>query len=105
MPGAGRHRFYFVGEEPLAFRIVFALLFVNTFLFLLMDFGAKYLLPKASLTLQPCDALAERGVQYHAPAIVCWYASHSNAIQFILLALLSAIFITFRKGVQYIRRN
>jgi hypothetical protein len=105
MPGAGRHRFYFVGEEPLAFRIVFVLLFVNTFLFLCMDFGAKYLLPKASRTLQPCDALAERGVRYHAPAIVCWYANHAIAIQFILLALLAAIFIMFRKRVQYIRRN
>jgi len=102
MPGAGGHRFYFVGKEPLVLRVIFALLFVNTFLLLFLGFGAKYFLPKAALDLQPCEALASGGVQYHAPEIVCWYASHSIAIQFILLALVAAIFIIFRKQVQYI---
>jgi len=102
MPGAGGHRFEFVGKEPFVFWVVTALLFVNTLLFLVLEFVAKYLLPKASLTLPPCEALAERGVQYHAPVIVCWYASRSIAIQFILLAMLAAIFIIFRKRVRYI---
>jgi hypothetical protein len=102
MPGAGGHRFEFVGKEPFVFWVVTALLFVNTLLFLVLEFVAKYLLPKASLTLPPCEALAERGVQYHAPVIVCWYASRSIAIQFILLAMLVAIFIIFRKRVRYI---
>jgi hypothetical protein len=48
------------------------------------------------------DALAERGAQYHAPEILCWYASRSIAIQFILLALFASIFIIFRKRVRYI---
>ena len=29
MPGAGGHRFYFVGKEPLVLRVVATLLFVN----------------------------------------------------------------------------
>jgi hypothetical protein len=105
MPGGGRHRFEFVGKEPLAFRVVATLLFANTFLCLLLTFGAKYFLPKASLSLQPCDALGERGVQYHAPEIVCWYASRSTEIQFILVALLAAVFIVFRKRVRSIYRK
>jgi hypothetical protein len=105
MPASGRHRFYFVGREPLVFRVVATLLFVNTFLFLPLDFGAKYLLPKASRDLRPCEALTSGGVQYHAPEIVCWFASRSIAIQFILLAFLAAIFIIFRKQVQYIPPN
>ena len=102
MPG-GRHRFEFVGKEPLVFWVVATLLFANTFLMLLLEFGAKYFLPQASLSQQPCAALAERGVQYHAPEIVCWYASHSIAIQFVLLPLVAAIFAIFRKRVRYIR--
>jgi hypothetical protein len=104
MPG-GRHRFEFVGKEPLVLWAAASLLFANTFLILVLTFGAKYFLSKASLTLQPCDALAERGSQYHAPEILCWYASRSIAIQFILLALVAAIFIIFRKRVRYIRRE
>lgn len=104
MPG-GRHRFEFVGKEPFVFWVVASLLFANTFLGLMLRFVAKYFLPKASLTLQPCDALAERGAQYHAPEILCWYASRSIAIQFILLALLASVFIIFRKRVRYIRRE
>jgi hypothetical protein len=105
MPGAGRHRFEFVGKEPVAFWVVATLLFVNTFLSLLLGSGAKYLLPKVSLNLQPCEALTEKGVQYHAPEIVCWYASRSIDIQFILLALVAAVFIIFRKRVRYIFRK
>jgi hypothetical protein len=102
MPGVGGHRFYFVGREPMVLKVVATLFFVNTFLLLSLNFGAKYLLPKASGDLQPCEALTSGGVQYHAPEIVCWYASHSIAIQSILLALGAAIFIIFRKQVQYI---
>ncbi len=105
MPGGGRHRFEFVGKEPLVLRVVATLLIVNTFLFLLLQFGAKYFLRKASVNLQACEALGDRGVQYHAPEIVCWYASHSIAIQYILLGLVAAIFIVFHKRVRYIRRD
>ena len=102
MPG-GRHRFEFVGKEPFAFWTVTSLVFANAFLMLLLEFGAKYFLPQASLSLKPCAALTERGIQYYAPEIVCWYASHSIAIQFVLPALVAAIFIVFRKRVRYIR--
>ena len=105
MPGTGRHRFEFVEKPPFAFGLVFALLFANTFLMLLLDNGAKYFLPKATLNLPPCEVFAERGVQYHAPKIVCWYESRSIAIEFILLALLAAIFIIFRIRVRYIFRG
>jgi hypothetical protein len=102
MPGLGRHRFYFVGKEPLVMRVVATLLFLNTFLFLLLEFGAKYFLPKTSLNAPPCEALAWEGIQYHAPEVVCWYASRSIAIQFILLVLVAVIFIIYRKQVEYI---
>jgi hypothetical protein len=101
----GRHQFEFVGKEPIVFLVVAMLLFVNTFLLLSLDFGGKYFLPKASANLRPCEALTWNRTQYHAPEIVCWYASRSIAIQFILLALLFAILIIFRKRVRYIRRN
>ncbi len=104
MPG-GRHHFEFVGKEPLVLWIVTTLLFVNTFLFLSLDFGGEYFLPKASGSLLPCEALTWNRVQYHAPEIVCWYASRSITIQFILLTMLAAVFIIFRKRVRYIRRD
>ena len=62
-------------------------------------------LPKASVSLPPCEALARNRVQYHAPEMVYWYASRSIAILFILLAMLAAIFIIFRKRVHYIPRK
>lgn len=103
MPGMGRgHRLYFAGKEPLAFWVVVTLLLANTFSMLFLSFGGKYFLPKASLNLPPCEEFAQGGLQYHAPAIVCWYASRSLAIQFLLLALLAAIFIIFRKQARYI---
>jgi hypothetical protein len=84
MPGGG-HRFEFMGKEPLVFWVVASLLFANTVLMLLLEFGGKYFLPK------------------HAPETVYWYAGHSIEIQFVLVALLAAIFVVFRKRVRYIR--
>jgi hypothetical protein len=81
----GRHRFEFVGKDPLVLWVVASLLFANTALMLLLEFGGKYFLPK------------------HAPVIVYWYAGRSIEIQFVLVALLAAIFIVFRKRVRYIR--
>jgi hypothetical protein len=104
MPG-GRHQFEFVGKQPLVFRVVAVLLFVNTFLFLSLSFGGKYFLPKASANRRPCEALAWNGVQYHAPEIACWYVSRSIAIQFILLAMVVAVLIIFRRQVRYIPRK
>ena len=92
-------------KEPFLLWLVVSFLFANTLLRLLLEFGGEYFLPNASSSLQPCAALTERGVQYYAPEIVCWYASRSIAIQFFLLALLVAIFILFRKRVRSIRRN
>jgi hypothetical protein len=86
MPG-GRRIFEFVGNEPLALWIVAALLFANTALMLLLEFGRKYIVPQ------------------HAPEMVDWYAGHSDAIQAILLVVLAAIFLIFRKRVRYIRRK
>ena len=86
MPG-GRHTFYFVGKEPLALWAVASLLFANTFLMLSLEFGGKYFLPK------------------HVPEIVHWYGVNSITIQFVLLGLLAAVFMTYRKRVDYIRRK
>jgi hypothetical protein len=102
MPGHGAHRFYFVGKEPIAVWAISALLFINTFVGLSLDFGAKYFLPRASASLPACDALTENGIQYHAPVVICWCAARFIEIQFILLALLAAIFVIFRKRVRYV---
>lgn len=79
MPGAGGHRFYFVEKVPLAFSIVFSLLFANTFLILLLEFAGKYFLPK------------------DVSETVHWYRDNSITIQFVLVGLLFAIVIIFRK--------
>ena len=84
MPG-GLHKFEFVGREPLALWVTASLLFANTGLMLSLDFGSKYFHPK------------------HAPNLVSWYLGHSIVIQIILLALLSAVFIIFRKRVRHTR--
>jgi len=105
MPGLGRYRFEFVGKEPIVLWVFATLLLVNTFLGLLLDFGARYFLPRASTAMPACEALKEKGVQYHAPEIVCWYASRSIGIQFILLAVVAAIFTMFRKRVRYIHKG
>ena len=83
MPGAG-HRFYFVEKVPLAFALFSVLLFLNTFLMLLLDFVGKHFLPK------------------NAPPTIRWYEDNSITIQFVLLALLGATLIIFRKRVRWI---
>jgi uncharacterized membrane protein len=79
----GGHRFEFVGKEPLAFRVIASLLFVNTVLMLALEFGGKHFLPK------------------QAPHIVSWYSDRSIVIQFVLMALLVSIFVIFRKRVRW----
>jgi hypothetical protein len=78
MPGSSTHIFQFEGKEPLAFWIVFSLLFANTILMLLLGFAGKYFLPQ------------------NPPELVRWYEANSITIQFVLLALLAVIFIVFR---------
>jgi len=102
VPGAGSHRFYFDGKSPLAFRVLAILLCANTTLGLGLDFVGQYFLPKASANLPPCESLTRAGVQYHAPALVCWFAGRFIAIQFILLALIGAVLIIFRNRVRHI---
>lgn len=86
MPG-GPHRFEFVGKEPLALWVVVTLFFANTILLLLPESARQYL-------------LAQR-----APGFSHWYADHSIAIQFVLVAALAGIFIVFRNRVRYLRRK
>ena len=74
MPGAG-HRFYFVGKVPFLFSVLLCLLFVNTFLMLF--------LPKVTV------------------GILRWYADNSVTIQFVLLALLAAVMVIFRKRFRW----
>jgi len=60
MPGT-RHRFEFIGKEPLVFRVTVSLLFANTVLMFTPDFAGKYF-------------------SKHAPEIVSWYSDRSIAI-------------------------
>jgi hypothetical protein len=103
VPGGGGHRFEFVDREPLVFRVVFVLFLLNTFLGLLFEFGAKYFFPRASISLPPCEALAEG--QYHAPQIICWFETQWIATQFVLLGLIVIILVIFRKRVRYVGRR
>jgi hypothetical protein len=89
----------------MAFRVLAALLVANTFVGLSLTFSAKYFLPKASAEFPPCEALSEAGVHYHAPAVVCWFAGHFIAIQFILVALMALTLLIFRKRLRYIPRR
>jgi hypothetical protein len=102
VPGAGGYRFYFEGKDPLVFRVLTILLFANTFFGLGLEFAGQYFLPRASANLPPCEALTKAGVQYHAPALACWFAARFIPIQFILLALIAATFVIFRERVRYI---
>src|ERR1700751_6064592 len=86
MPG-GRHKFYFVKKAPWVFSVAVSLLFANTFLMLLLEFAGKYILPKK------------------VPEMVQWYGHNSIPIQFVLLALLAAIIILFRRRVHYSRQE
>jgi hypothetical protein len=83
MPVAGGHRFYFVGKAPAVFQVVALLLFANTLLMLLLEFAGKYFLPR------------------EVPETVRWYRDNSITIQFVLLALLAAILIMFRKRLEW----
>ena len=83
----GAHRFEFVGKEPLALWVVVSLLFANTVVMRLPESAGKYILAQ------------------HAPGFPHWYADHSVAIQFVLLAALGAIFFIYRKPVRDIRRK
>jgi small-conductance mechanosensitive channel len=82
MPGAG-HRFYFVGKLPFPFFVLLCLLFVNTFLMLLPESAEKYFLPKTTL------------------GALHWYQDNAIKIQFVLLALLAAVAVIFRKGLHW----
>jgi hypothetical protein len=78
MPGFG-HRFYFVGKVPLPFFVLLCLLFLNTFL----RFAGEYFLPKTTL------------------GALRWYQDNSITIQFVLLAMMAAVVIIFRKRVRW----
>ena len=74
MPVAG-NKFYFVGKVPLPFCVLLCLLFVNTILMLL--------LPEAT------------------GGTLRWYEDNSITIQFVLLAMLAAVTVRFRKRVRW----
>ena len=81
------HRFEFESKEPLVFWIVISLSFANTILMLLLNFTGKSFLPQNALEA------------------VRWYESNTITIQFVLLALLAAIFLEYRKRVRYTRQK
>lgn len=105
MPGFGGHRFEFVGREPLVFRVLVILFMASMFLDLALPFLTKHLLPRASVGVQACEALMRDGVQYHAPEIICWYATRSNKINLLLFAVLIGTLFVFRKRVRYVGRK
>jgi hypothetical protein len=101
MPGSGPHRWYFVGEVPLLFRVLIILLFVNTVLSLGLPSVVQHLLPKSFDNLPICADLSGKTAQVHAPAFVCEYLGGSIPIQFIILALMALTMLFYRKQVRY----
>ena len=105
MPGNGPHRFEFVGEEPLIFRMLAILLALVVFFGLALELGATYVLPRTSTNLPPCPALAYGGIQYHAPAIVCSYADKWMWFSAILFGAVIVVMIVYHKQVRYVYRG
>jgi hypothetical protein len=103
MPGfGGRHRWQFIDEVPLLFRVLTILLFINTVLSLGLPSLASHFQPKAFNNLPVCAGLSSKTAQVHAPAFVCWYSGWSIAIQFIILALMALTMLAYRKRVEYV---
>jgi hypothetical protein len=99
----GKHRWEFVGKEPVSFLVVLALLFLNTVLLLGLNFIAEHFIPKATANCQHCPALADAGIRYCVPEFVCWYAKWRLAIQFVILGLGALIMLIYRKDVRRVR--
>jgi hypothetical protein len=72
MPLVGGHRFTFSGQPPLVFKVVFVLLFVNTFAGFTLGI-LRHLKPGGFLNFPPCSELAANGVPYQVRAIICWF--------------------------------
>jgi hypothetical protein len=102
MPGGGGHRFEFIGEVPLIFKVLVVLLFANTLVLPALGFGLKYFMPNGFPDAPVCEALASRGIQYRAPELLCWYANWDITIQFVLLAMGAVVMLIYRKRVRYI---
>lgn|SRR5690349_17500401 len=102
MPGSSRHRFEFVGKEPLILLLLFVLLAINTISLLMLDFAGGVFLQKIFPHSHPCEALARGETQLRVPGAICWYASHDIAIQFFLLILIAGVLVIYRKRVRYI---
>jgi hypothetical protein len=69
------------------FLVVVLLLFANKFLMLLLEFAGKYFLPR------------------EVPETVRWYRDNSITIQFVLLAMMAAVIVFFRKRVRWNGQN
>jgi hypothetical protein len=98
----GRHRFEFVGEQPLIFRVLAALTVANAFIGLLLPYVLRFVMPQGFTDSRPCEGLAHRGIQYRVPEAVCWYENRWVLIEFVLLAMIAVMLLIFRKRVRHI---
>jgi hypothetical protein len=84
MPGNGPYRWYFVGKTPWIAWVLCVLLFGNT------------------LAGMVCFPLYERFVHHPVRSpMAAWFQTHFVGIQFVLLALVVLVFVTYRKDVRY----
>ncbi len=98
----GRHRFEFVGEEPLIFRILATVTIANGLMGLALPYALRYLKPEGFPNSLACEALASKGVQYRVPEAVCWYASRWIMVEFVLIAMIAVVLLALRKRVRHI---
>lgn len=89
----GRHRFEFVGEQPLIFRVLAALTVANAFIGLLLPYVLRLVIPQALTQSRLCEGLM---------GAVCWYENRWVLIEFALLAMIGVVLLVFRKRVRHI---
>jgi len=89
----GQHRFEFIGEQPLIFRVLAGLTVANAFIGLLLPYVLRFVTPQAFTGSRPCEGLA---------GAVCWYENRWVMIEFILLAMIGVVLFVFRKRVRHV---
>ena len=103
MPGGTRsYKLEFADGEPLALWTFVILALVNWLFSLALDMGAPSWFTATLLNTPRGEILIEETRQYVAPHLICWYASRSDTIEYVLIgAAIVTVFIT-RKHIRLV---
>jgi hypothetical protein len=102
----GGYRWQSEGKQPVIFTIVVVLFMANTFLYLVLDFFAKNLIPQGIPGSQDCAAMSSYDVYYvyyKVPKLMCWDANWGGMIGAVLFGLAAMIMFALRKNVVRVR--